>query len=359
MTVRVMYRWLNDVPISLAICIPGIVGNMMSIFTWKNIRDKVRLRNRRSVQFFIALCIVDIMVLIFQLVAEVLPNMITSLKNNSLFVTFYIYIGHPSHFYFLFCTILLVAALSIDRTLFVIKPFRRFKGLKSSVAYVLVAVFVMAGLLNIPSFFEYRSEERNGTTCLVKVSYANDPIVRDVVFYTHCLLGIAMPWFAIFMCNIIITLFTRIKLTKSPSSSVSSNWSKMSTTLTLVSFSTLILLAFQCISRCFTMFVLHPHPDYKYHEKVANYGNLAIPLNSALNIIMFSLPGKQFRQELKKILTCAKRERSSESQTNLQIASGICMGNVCYKDSSGSCESQRNKDSSGLHDSQRNNITVV
>ena len=62
-------------------------------------------------------------VLTFSIFADVLPTASSALKSVYEYVIFYIYVGHVLHFCFLFVSILVTAAIPLDRLKLIVFPF--------------------------------------------------------------------------------------------------------------------------------------------------------------------------------------------------------------------------------------------
>jgi len=256
-------RWVLLCPVQIVICCFGIPCNIVSAFVWSRLKNKGQLKNKSVCDKFILISIVDLCVLVFSILSDVLPaiydNLIKTKEGSCLFGYFFKYLIHPAHFYFLFASIYLVTVLSVERLTFVMRPLTRLTFSKHWSRLLWLSVFVISFLVNIPSFFEY--EILNGTAnasyCVTPINYSNNIQFRNIVFISHCIFGLAIPWLISLLCNIALVgkTFNRLRHS-SATSTVNGDTIHILKTTTALTFSSLILLSVQCISRCFMMFIL-------------------------------------------------------------------------------------------------------
>lgn len=307
---------LSYFPFVILICIFGILGNFISLIVWKRLRLKSRTSNITTTLYFMVLAYVDIGVLVLSPLVMVLPNANKDLNYNYYYAFFFSYIGHPLHFYFVFVSIYLVTAMSVDRLRLVFRPFSRY-NVKWRYTYIaIVALFVLAGLFNLPTFFEYEpTKQENGDYFLKEVRYKNQTSFRNIVFGTHCVGVVMVPWVTMLIANVLLIIkssnrFREVRKKPKMEDQSSCDHRQLTHTLMLVSFATLLLLGAQCISRCITMFHYTDEPMWDKIHFARELGNLGLPLNSALNFLLFCLPGKKFRKEFRLLLRkhfCVKR----------------------------------------------------
>jgi len=301
-------HWIIECHVTLFVCCFGIVGNTISIFVWQRLKKKMSPTNFSIVKFFTLLAFIDILVLVFTLWVDFLPTVYPNIKTYYAFMFTFIYIGHPAHFFFLFVSIFLTAAISLDRLKLIFYPLIGMKYGNKITSCFIMTVFALATVLNIPSFLEYRILITSNQTQLIKVDYETHQRFGYIVFFSHCAGGVFLPLLTICVANILILVKTykrkvkNISINKASTSRISDEHSRMTLILVAVTGMCWVMLGFQCFSRCVLMFVSNTSLNLKIVDSVARFGNLAIPLNSALNILMFCLPGKSFRSELVKML---------------------------------------------------------
>jgi len=302
-------RWVLFCPVQIIICCFGIPCNIISALVWLRLKKKGQVKNKSVCDNFILLSLVDLCVLMFSILSDILPviydNLIKNEGGSCFFGYFIQYLIHPAHFFFLFTSIYLVTVLSVERLTFVMRPLSRLTFSKHWSRSLWLFVFVISFLVNIPSFFEYEVVKgtTNSTYCVKPVDYSNNIPFRNIVFISHCIFGLAIPWLTSLICNIVLVSKTFNRFRNSHSTStVNSDTIHILKTTTALAFSSLILLSVQCISRCFKMFILSKkHENWSLIQQVADVGHLAIPLNSTINFIMYFLPGSFFRNEMIKM----------------------------------------------------------
>ena len=292
-----LLHWIFEYPLTIKICVTGAIGNFLSIFVWRRLEKKLSKSNRNIAKMFTILAGVDLGVVTFSILADVLPVALPVLKSVYAYIIFYMYVGHPLHFYFLFVSILMTAGISVDRLKLIAFPFFVMPYGARWKTFVVTLVFGLAFVLNILTFFEFKIVRGiNNTALLSKVNYRENQRLRNIVFVSHCAGGVYIPWTMMFISNVVVfsKSYQRKAETRSPkcvpTNRRSNEHRRMTLTLFLVTGSCLLTLSFQCISRCIFMFVESDNPRYPLVEAAARFGHIAIPLNSALNIGLFCLP---------------------------------------------------------------------
>ena len=64
----------------------------------------------------------------------------------------------------------------------------------------------------------------------------------------------------------------------------------------------LVLLSIQCAAKCLTMFFYIDNQDWTHYHFAREVGNLAFPINSSINVLLFGFSAKSFRNRLRMIL---------------------------------------------------------
>jgi len=321
--------WALYVPVCITICVLGTIGNILSLIVWRRLRKKSRVGNISTTTYFMLLSYVDIGVLLTTLPTMTLPYLEEGVLRNRAFAVFFSYIGHPLHYFLIFLSIYMVVAMSIDRVRLVFRPFSRYSQ-NQKYTYLMIAIFTgIAFFLNIPSFFEFKPEQDHytGKWKLTEIRYLHRREFRDAVFTTHCIGVIVLPWMTMFIANIflIVKSSRRLKSVRSMSTNEEeycAEHRQMTYTLIFVSMTSLVLLAVQCISRCVTMFYYIDSSVWPRIHYAREIGNMTLPLNSALNFILFCLPGKRFRKEMMhvvKTLLSRNRRVAPTTSTNTTL----------------------------------------
>eukprot|EP00111_Clytia_hemisphaerica_P003476 TCONS_00009926-protein len=299
--------WAFYVPICSIICIFGILGNIISLIVWRKLRNRFRARNVSTTTYFMLLSAIDMAVLITTLFVMVLPYAEHSVFKSRSYAFFFSYIGHPIHFFLIFLSIYMVMAMSLDRVRLVYRPFSRY-DINQHKVYLMITIFTgVAFVLNIPSFFEYRPTlNKQNTWELTELRYLNRRAFRDAVFVTHCIGVIMVPWMTMFISNILLIFKSSNRLRNmrniTTKDEPNADHKQLTYTLILVSALSLFLLAVQCVARCITMFYFVDNHNWNNIFFGREIGNLTLPINSALNFVLFCLPGKRFRKELRRLL---------------------------------------------------------
>ena len=239
------------------------------------------------------------------------------------FGKFYIYFIHPTHFYLLFTSIFLVVVLSVERLKFIIRPLSSLTFSKNWARALWMFVFAVSFVVNIPSFFEYEMVTINGTSIVKPLDYEKNVSFRDIVFISHCIFGLAIPWSVTLVCNILLVTKSFNRLKTVSRNSVNADTVHILKTTTALTFSSLLLLSIQCISRCFKMFTWHSEESWALVNLIADIGHLAIPCNSAVNFIMFCLPGSFFRNEML-IMFKIRKEQVNVKSTSKSPVKDFC-----------------------------------
>ena len=253
-------KWILFYPVQLIICCFGIPCNIISAMVWSRLRRKGKRKNKYICVYFILLSLVDICVLIFCILSDVLPVANKQLTDSALplFGRIYIYLIHLVHFFFLFTSIFLVTVLSMERLKFITQPFSSLTFSKKWSRCLLFSVFCISFVVNIPSFFEYRLVTVNGTSYIVKaLKYETNESFRDIVFLSHCMFGLALPWVIMLVCNVVLVIKSYTRIRSVAKSSINNDAIHLLKTKSTLTFSSLLLLSIQCISRCFKMFSSH------------------------------------------------------------------------------------------------------
>lgn len=322
-------KWILFYPVQLIICCFGIPCNAISAMVWSRLRRKGKRKNKYVCMYFILLSLVDICVLIFSILSDPLPVVNRQLVDGAspMFGRIFVYLIHPAHFFFLFTSIFLVTVLSMERLKFIMQPFSSLTFSKKWSRGLMLSVFCISFVVNIPSFFEYKLATVNGTTYILKaLKYEANQSFRDIVFLSHCMFGLALPWLIMLVCNVILVTKSYNRLRTTAKNSVNNDTVHLLKTTSALTFSSLFLLSIQCVSRCFKMFTFSSETNWELVNTIADIGHLAIPLNSSANFIMFCLPGSYFRNEmidmLKSMLNPRKGNQNKRKNMNGLNGSG-------------------------------------
>ena len=106
----------------------------------------------------------------------------------------------------------------------------------------------------------------------------------------------------------------------------------MTRTLLFITFSFLILLAWQCITQCFWMLGYGKHdrtqPDtWKMVDSSFALAKLGVIINSSINWIFYCFTCSMFRKEMRKLFGLKKNFRESHSKTDSWNMSSVMTKN--------------------------------
>ena len=116
-------------------------------------------------------------------------------------------------------------------------------------------------------------------------------------------------------------------LSKSKNSKQRKRENQVTRTLLVVTSSFLVLLALQCVSKCFWMTV------YKRKEMNENswmkidslygFAKIGMVINSSINCLLYCVTGSMFKKELAKLFGCGLVSRFRASFSNLSTSKNI------------------------------------
>jgi len=308
MTTAKTLHWAFSVPVGIVISIFGLIGNVLSVMVWRRILKKNFGRNRSTALYMVALSIADMSLLFFFLTHDSLPNLFKSLKSTMSFCNYFAYIGFPFFFLSIVASIWLLVCVSVNRFILVNFPIKAKVYCSAARAYLGMGLTVACCFaINLPHFFNYSPKPANGntTTCLTPSDYGKSSGSINYEFWVHCIFLVLAPWASIAFCNagIIYALQKRTKkLAKkfSKSKGDSEHDKQMTRMLLTVTFTFLVLLAWQCITQCFYMLKYDnmKGPRWDAVDQSFAVAKLGVVINSSINFILYSCSGSVFRKEL-------------------------------------------------------------
>lgn len=128
-------------------------------------------------------------------------------------------------------------------------------------------------------------------------------------FWVHCMFLVLAPWATIFVLNmLIIQRVTKInrqmgaKRGSSGKEKAKKSEAQMTRLLLTVTFTFLVLIAFQCITQCFFML---KEGNHRIVSEAFSIAKLGIVINSSINFFLYCLSARRFRKELA-ALVCAR-----------------------------------------------------
>lgn len=335
-------HWIFSVPVGIAICLIGIIGNLISICVWHRIMKSKRGSNNATSIYLIVLGLVDTGLLFFFLITDTIPTNVPSVKATFSFAAFYSYFGYPIFFFFIVASIWLMIGVTATRFIMVKFPLKARDWCSPRRAYIGIATTLIGGfIINIPHFFNYHPVKVGSEYELQMTKYGRSEYAQMYEFWVHCMFLVLAPWATIAILNacIIHSMLTRTKymqkLDKTSSSKQARNKHdvQMTRVLLTVTFTFLFLLALQCITQCFYML-----GQGKKKENVAwnqhavdiafSLAKMGVVINSAINCFLYCLTGSLFRSELKRLLPSGNTRYLPYSTTGASRSSRAATENV-------------------------------
>ena len=172
------------------------------------------------------------------------------------------------------------------------------------------------------------------TTCLTLSEYGKSSGSVNYEFWVHCIFLVLAPWASIAICNagIIYALHKRTKklATKfAKSKEDNNNDNQMTRMLLAVTFTFLVLLAWQCITQCFYMLGYggKKGPKWDAVDQSFAFAKLGVVINSSINFILYSCSGSVFRKEL---FAMFGSESGSKYKSNSSTSAGTKLTNDSF-----------------------------
>ncbi|PVD33681.1 hypothetical protein C0Q70_04939 [Pomacea canaliculata] len=173
-----------------------------------------------------------------------------------------------------------------------------------------VGIFIILAtcfIINLPHFWSYQADfdrpAGSNTSAIVMSEFQKGEGAINYEFWVHCIFLVLLPWFTIFILNLLI--IGKISRTnkkmidkKTAESADKSRRSENQITrlLLIVTFTFLFLIGFQCITQCF--FMLMPDGfDKNIISEAFAAAKLGIIVNSSINFLLYCMSGRRFRQE--------------------------------------------------------------
>ncbi|KAL4217737.1 hypothetical protein ACF0H5_022477 [Mactra antiquata] len=303
--------------------IVGIIGNILSILVWR--RKKMW---SSTGTYLIGQAIVDIGLLVFFFITDSLTQMAPSIKTTYSYGVFFSYIGFPIFFLFVVCSIWYTVGVTVDRYIHVCW-FNHAKDM-CSVKRALTGLGIITTLcfiINIPHFASYEpvaNDNGSSTEAGFKpTEYGAGEGSKHYEFWVHCMFLVLAPWASIFILNMLIiqkvsSMNRHMEEKRGSSGKVKAKKSEaqMTRMLLTVTFTFLVLIAFQCITQCFFMLAAGNH---RIVSEAFSIAKLGVVINSSINFFLYSLSAKRFRKELRVVL-CARLEKDTDRSTSYSMS---------------------------------------
>nr|QBS47877.1 neuropeptide-like GPCR [Tripedalia cystophora] len=305
----VKLHWIFSVPIGITISIFGLLGNLLSAIVWSRVLRSNYGGNKSTALYLVTLAVADSGLLLFFLFTDSLPMDQPQVTKTYSFVTFKSYVGFPFFFFFIVSSIWLVVAVTVNRFIMVMFPLKAKKWCSLTRAKLaIILTLSCCFLINIPHFYNFRPMEVNGTYTMAETDYAKSGGAARYEFWVHCMFLVLAPWAVVAFCNggIIYTLIRRAKeatekfhKVKDEKKGAGSNERQMTIMLLGVTFSFLVLLAWQCVTQCFYMLGIGKGgSQWNVIDSAFSAAKLGVVINSSINFLLYCCTGAAFRKEM-------------------------------------------------------------
>ena len=318
------FEWLLAYPLTVPVCIFGIIGNFISVLVWQRIRKRSSSQCRSSIGYFIVLSACDVLLLISCLFGITLIVARPSLKTNYSFGIFFRFIANPIHQATTYFSLIIISCFSVQRAQVIIYPLSNIANkLKSQTQIIIGVSIVISILFAIPTFLEYEQVDINNTTRLVRsdlVKEQRQSLFFFMTFTTKCIVATIATFTVILVANaiIIVKQLQRIKLQMNLPSTQSRNICK---TLLMMSALMISFWSVRCTISCIAFFTHKEYSMWYNSTGEPAVATFAVTLHSAIIVMVYCLPSREFRREFAILLHLAKPppKRISSITTVLEL----------------------------------------
>lgn len=291
------------------VCFVGIICNILSVIVLTR-----RVMNSSTYSYLAALAVCDTLALVVTVVIFLLSDDTKmpqkdniSWRKNSYAVLFpYL---HPAAVTFQVTSIWLTLAFTVDRYIMICHPFKAERLCSVSRARkVIIVVYVLGVLFNIPRYLEYTTGEvivptlSGGTETHKVVQYTDigkNQLFRDLVHsYLYLTFVCGLPFLMLAVLNIF--LIHAVHESKKKGRLINAKEKRRNDTTIMLIGVILIFLLCQgpaLISRMVYAIDFNLATTSMTFHKINECGNFLIIVNSAINIVPYYFFGKRFRKE--------------------------------------------------------------
>lgn len=291
------------------VCFVGIVCNILSVIVLTR-----RSMNSSTYSYLAALALCDTLalfltVIIFLLSEDtILPQKGKLTWPNTLYAVLFPYL-HPAAVMFQVTSIWLTLAFTVDRYIMICHPFKAERLCSVGRARkVIVIVYILGALFNIPRYLEYTSDEievptmSGGSETRKIVQFTeigrNQLFIDLVHSYLYLTFVCGIPFLMLAILNIF--LIHAVHLSKRKGRLINAKEKKRNDTTIMLIGVILIFLFCQgpaLISRMVYAIDFNLATKSMTFHKINEGGNFLIIVNSAINIVPYYFFGKRFRKE--------------------------------------------------------------
>ncbi|KAH3839742.1 FMRFamide receptor-like [Dreissena polymorpha] len=301
----------------------GLVGNILSVLVWR--RRKMR---SSTGTYLIGQAIADMGLLVFFMLTDSILKFWPSIATSSAYGAFFAYVGYPIFFLFVVCSIWFTVGVTVDRYIQVCWINKAKEMCSEKRAWIgLGLITLLCFFVNTPHFATYEpvpDVERNASDIGFRFTeYGSSTGSINYEFWIHCMILVLVPWATIFTLNMLIiqrvTSINRQMDAKRGSSGkekARKSEAQLTRLLLMVTFTFLVLIAFQCITQCFFML---KSGDHVVVSKAFSIAKLGIVINSSINFFLYCLSGKRFRKELRSVV-CSRFQGDFSVSTSVSMS---------------------------------------
>lgn len=291
------------------VCFVGILCNILSVIVLTR-----RVMNSSTYSYLAALAVCDTLALFLTVIITLLSEDISYPQpgkfvwNKTLYAILFPYL-HPSAVTFQVTSIWLTLAFTVDRYIMICHPFKAESMCSVGRARkVIVAVYILGVLFNIPRFLEYKTEEvvmpllNGGTVTRFMVHYTEtgrSQLFMDLVHsYLYLTFVCGIPFFTLAILNTF--LMHAVHMSKKNGRLINAKEKRRNDTTVMLIGVIVIFLVCQgpaLISRMVYAIDFHRATESMTFHKINEVGNFLIIVNSAINIVPYYFFGKRFRRE--------------------------------------------------------------
>lgn len=320
-------HWVSSVVFGTIFMAIGLTGNTLSIMVWRRKSMKCSTGT-----YLIAQALVDSGVLLLFFVADTIMMIWPEVKTSYAYGSFYAYFAYPIFFLFVVCSIWMTVGVTVDRYIQVcwITHAKTMCSDKRSYTGIGIIIF-LCFIVNLPHFMTYTPVHPDmrspGAQAYELTEFGQGEGSQNYEFWVHCMFLVLVPWLTIFVMNMLMIctvsrMNKKMAATRSASATEKNKRSETQITriLLTVTFTFLVLIAFQCITQCFFM-LKDASGDRRIINEAYAVAKLGIIINASINFFLYCLTGRRFRKELGRVLfsNCAcARGRFYDDETMLR-----------------------------------------
>ncbi|KAK3091717.1 hypothetical protein FSP39_022110 [Pinctada imbricata] len=312
-------HWTTSTIFGTVFLIIGLIGNTLSLLVW----------NRKSMQsstgyYLIAQAIADITVLVFFYLTDSIKMIDPAITTSYAYGVFFAYIGYPVFFLGVVVSIWMTVGVTVDRYIQVCWIHRAKAFCNRKRAFVGIGLITgLCFIVNLPHFKTFyaipASDRQPSDNAFAFTEFGAGEGSMRYEFWVHCIVLVLVPWFTIFVLNLLIihrVVKTNQKMSAGKTLKGKDKTRRAENQLTrlllIVTFTFLVLIALQCITQCFYM--LKPKSaNLQLVDEAFSVAKLGVVINSSINFFLYCLSGQRFRRELFNLLHLLKSKEDESS----------------------------------------------